>query len=145
MALPLLNLLAVTGLAWLGVVLATHYGRSPWWGFVLPIAVNVGISLLRDLTDPLAALAVCGLLTAWLLALATVDAGGLGVGGPAEPRTECGGGGAGGPDRVLRRDWPRTAVTTAVGLVWVAGWWPCDKFTGPGRSAPKTWRCRWRR
>ena len=43
-------------MAWLGVVVAGHYGRSYWWGFLLPIAVNVGISLLRDLTDPLGAL-----------------------------------------------------------------------------------------
>jgi hypothetical protein len=64
--LPGLNLLAIAGLAWLGVRLAGHHGLSGWWGFVLPLAVNDGLPLLRDLTDPLATFAVCGLLVSWL-------------------------------------------------------------------------------
>ena len=66
-ALPLLNLAAIAGLAWLGVRLAQHYGVNVWWGFVLPLAVNDGLPLLRDLTDPLATFTVCGLLASWLL------------------------------------------------------------------------------
>jgi hypothetical protein len=66
-ALPAINLAAVGGLAWLGVRLARHYGTNVWWGFVLPLAVNDGLPLLRDLTDPLATFAVCGLLAGWLL------------------------------------------------------------------------------
>src|SRR5581483_1166398 len=66
-ALPLINLAAIAGLAWLGVRLAQHYGVNLWWGFVLPLAVNDGMPLLRDLTDPLATFALCGLLTSWLL------------------------------------------------------------------------------
>jgi hypothetical protein len=65
--LPLINLLAIGGLAWLGAALAGHYGRSPWWGFVLTLAVNAGAPALRNLTDPLATLAAGGLLAAWLL------------------------------------------------------------------------------
>ena len=53
-ALPALNWAAVVVLAWLGAVLAAHYGRSPWWGFVLVLAVNVCPAALRDLTDPVA-------------------------------------------------------------------------------------------
>jgi hypothetical protein len=66
-ALPLINLAAIAGLAWMGVRLACHFGVSPWWGFVLPLAVNDGMPLLRDLTDPLATFTVCGLLASWLL------------------------------------------------------------------------------
>ena len=66
-ALPAINLAAIGGLAWLGVRLARHFGVNVWWGFVLPLAVNDGMALLRDLTDPLATFTVCGLLAAWLL------------------------------------------------------------------------------
>jgi hypothetical protein len=65
--LPAINLFAIAGLAWLGVRLAVRYGRSPWWGFLLPWAVNAGMAALRDLTDPLATLTAAGLLAAWLL------------------------------------------------------------------------------
>lgn len=64
--LPLVNLAAIGGLAWLGARLGLRQGLSPWWGFVLPLAVNAGLPILRDLTDPLAALTVFGLLAAWL-------------------------------------------------------------------------------
>jgi hypothetical protein len=66
-ALPAINLAAIAGLAWLGVRVARYFGVSVWWGFVLPLAVNDGMPLLRDLTDPLATFAVCGLLASWLL------------------------------------------------------------------------------
>jgi hypothetical protein len=66
-ALPAINLAAIAGLAWLGVRLARRFGVNPWWGFVLPLAVNDGMPLLRDLTDPLATFTVCGLLASWLL------------------------------------------------------------------------------
>jgi hypothetical protein len=65
--LPAINLLAIAGLAWLGVRLAVRYGGSPWWGFLLPLVVNAGMAALRNLTDPLATLTAAGLLTAWLL------------------------------------------------------------------------------
>jgi hypothetical protein len=65
--MPLINLAAVMGTAWLGVLLASHYGRSVWWGLLLPIAVNSVTPSLRDMTDPLATLTTVGLLTAWIL------------------------------------------------------------------------------
>jgi hypothetical protein len=66
-ALPALNWAAVVVLAWLGAVLAAHYGRSPWWGFVLVLAINVCPAALRDLTDPVAMCACCGVVAGWLL------------------------------------------------------------------------------
>jgi hypothetical protein len=65
--MPLINLAAVMAIAWLGALLATHYGRSAWWGFLLPIALNSVMPSLRNLTDPLAALTIVGLVTTWFL------------------------------------------------------------------------------
>lgn len=65
--LPGINFAAIVGLAWLGARVAVHCGRSRWYGVLLPIVLNSGMSALRDLTDPLAALAVSGMLAAWLL------------------------------------------------------------------------------
>ena len=61
-ALPAVNLMAFGALAGLGAVFATRFGRNPWWGFFLPLMVNAGTPALRDLTDPLATLALFGLL-----------------------------------------------------------------------------------
>jgi hypothetical protein len=66
-AMPLVNLLAVAGLTGLGARLALRHGWSPWWAVLLPLAVNVAMPLLRDLTDVLSTLTVCGLLVSWLL------------------------------------------------------------------------------
>jgi hypothetical protein len=66
-ALPLINLLAITGLGGLGAYLAVRQGLSPWWGVLLPLTVNVGLAALRDLTDPLSTFLVCGLLVGWLV------------------------------------------------------------------------------
>jgi hypothetical protein len=63
--LPAVNLAAIFSLGWLGGWLAQQHGLSAWWGFVLPVAVNTFLPALRDLTDPLAILTVCGLLVAW--------------------------------------------------------------------------------
>ncbi|MFN4260061.1 MAG: hypothetical protein ACK4RK_12265 [Gemmataceae bacterium] len=65
--MPLVNLLAIALMAWLGTRLARQYGMSPWWGLLLPLAVNAGLGSLRNLTDPVANCALIGLLTAWLL------------------------------------------------------------------------------
>jgi hypothetical protein len=65
--LPAINVLAAAGLAGLGARLAIHFGRGAWWGFLLPVVVNVAMLTMRDLTDPLAILGACGLVTAWLL------------------------------------------------------------------------------
>jgi hypothetical protein len=66
-AMPLVNLLAIAGLAGLGARLALRQGWSPWWAVLLPLAVNVAMPMLRDLTDVLSTLTVCGLLVSWLL------------------------------------------------------------------------------
>jgi hypothetical protein len=65
-AMPLVNLLAIAGLAWLGASLAVRQGLSPWWGVLLPLAVNAGMPTLRNLTDVVSTLAVCGLLVTWI-------------------------------------------------------------------------------
>jgi hypothetical protein len=64
--MPAVNLLALAGLAGVGTWFAVRHGRSPWWGFALPLALNAGMPALHNLTDPLSTLAVFGLLAAWL-------------------------------------------------------------------------------
>jgi hypothetical protein len=64
--MPLVNLLAIAGLAWLGARWAILQGWSGWWGCLLPLAVNAGLPALRNLTDPVSTFTVCGLLLAWL-------------------------------------------------------------------------------
>jgi hypothetical protein len=66
-AMPLVNLLAIAGLAALGGLLADRQGFSAWWGFLLPLAVCAGLPALRDLSDLVSVTALCALLTAWLL------------------------------------------------------------------------------
>lgn len=64
--MPAVNLAAIAVLTWLGSILALHYSRSASWGFLLPLALNMGLPLLHDFTDCLSTLAVFGLLTSWL-------------------------------------------------------------------------------
>ena len=64
--MPLVNLLAIAALAALGAAAARGYGLSPWWGVLLPFAVNAGMPALRNLTDVLSTLSVAALLIAWL-------------------------------------------------------------------------------
>jgi hypothetical protein len=75
-AMPALNLLAITGLAGLAAHIACRAGRSGWWGFLLPVAVNAAIPALRDLTDCFSTLAVLGLLASWLLGAPPLAFGG---------------------------------------------------------------------
>jgi hypothetical protein len=65
--MPAINVLAIAGLAALGALLARHYGLGPWWGCLLPLAVNAGLPALRDLTDVVAVLSLAGLLIGWCL------------------------------------------------------------------------------
>jgi hypothetical protein len=65
--MPAVNLAAIGGLAALGAWLALRHGLSGWWGFLLPLALNPGLPALRNLTDPLATLALVGLLGGWLV------------------------------------------------------------------------------
>jgi hypothetical protein len=64
--MPAINLAAIAGLAWLGAWTAQRHGLSPWWGFVLPLALNVCLPALRDLTDVVSTFVVFSLLIAWL-------------------------------------------------------------------------------
>jgi len=64
--MPAVNLFAVAALAGLGAVVALRHQRSAWWGFVLPLGANAGISVLHNFTDCVSCLAVFGLLAAWL-------------------------------------------------------------------------------
>jgi hypothetical protein len=65
-AMPFVNLLAIAALAALGAKMASDSGLSPWWGALLPFAVNAGMPALRNLTDVLSTLSVALLLLAWL-------------------------------------------------------------------------------
>jgi hypothetical protein len=65
--MPAVNLLAIGGLAGVGTVLARHNGLTPWWGCLLPLAVNAALPALRDLTDVVALLSLSCLLATWLL------------------------------------------------------------------------------
>jgi hypothetical protein len=64
--MPLINVLAIGALAGLGAAWCLRHGLSPWWGTLLPVALNVPMPALRDLTDVVSTFAVCGLLVAWL-------------------------------------------------------------------------------
>jgi hypothetical protein len=64
--LPLINLGAIGVLTQLCCRLARHCGRSSWWGLLLTLGLNTGMSALRDLTDPVATMAGVGLLAACL-------------------------------------------------------------------------------
>jgi hypothetical protein len=64
--MPAVNVAAAGGIAGVGAWLALRRGLSGWWGFLLPLALDVGLPSLRNLSDPVSTLAVCGLLAAWL-------------------------------------------------------------------------------
>jgi hypothetical protein len=64
--MPAVNLAAVAALAGLGAAFALAHGRSAWWGFVLTLGANAGISVLHNFTDCVSTLAVVGLMLAWL-------------------------------------------------------------------------------
>jgi hypothetical protein len=65
--MPAVNVAALAGLTASGAVFARRCGLNAWWGFVLPFAINAGMPVLRNLTEPLAMLGVFGLLGGWLL------------------------------------------------------------------------------
>jgi hypothetical protein len=65
--MPAVNLLAIAALAGVGGILALAWGRSAWWGLLLPFAVNSGSPLMHNFTDCFSNLAAFGLVAAWLL------------------------------------------------------------------------------
>jgi hypothetical protein len=60
--MPAINLAAIAGLACLAAGFALRNEMSPWWGILLPLAVNACIPALRNLTDSVSTLAVFGLM-----------------------------------------------------------------------------------
>jgi hypothetical protein len=64
--MPGVNLVVIAALAALGAWLAVRHGMSPWWGFLVPLALNPGLPALRNLTDPVSTLALFALLAAWI-------------------------------------------------------------------------------
>jgi hypothetical protein len=65
--MPAINWALIVALSGLGSWLALRHGRSPWWGFLLPLGANLGLSLLHNFTDVLSTAAVFALLAAWLV------------------------------------------------------------------------------
>jgi hypothetical protein len=65
--MPVVNVLAIAGLAWVGALIAVRYGCNSWWGMLLPLAVNAGMPALRDLTDTVGIFTLAALMTAWVL------------------------------------------------------------------------------
>jgi len=63
--MPLVNLLCIGGLTWLGAYWAKKHEQSPWWGVWLPLVTIALSPMLRNLTDPLGLTAALGLLIAW--------------------------------------------------------------------------------
>jgi hypothetical protein len=140
-AMPLVNLLAIAGLAWLGCELAGHYGRNPWWGFALPLVLNVGTAALRDLTDPLAAFTVCGMLAAWLLRWPAWQLGAWAVAAVLSREQNAAVVVLLLLESLRHRSWPKTTLLTGalvvllawVGMLkWTYGDWP----TAPGNLDP---------
>lgn len=66
-AMPLVNLLAVGGLTWAAAGYARRWGRSGWWGLLLPLALNLLVPATRNLTDVFSCAAVFAVLAGWEL------------------------------------------------------------------------------
>ncbi len=63
--MPIINLLIIAAIAFLGCRFACRYGMSPWWGCAFPAALNLGLPAQHNLTDPLGTLGVAWLIWAW--------------------------------------------------------------------------------
>ncbi len=134
--MPLLNLLATCGLAWLGAKFATHYGRSAWWGFLLPIAVNAIQPSLRNMTDPLSAMTVMGVLCAWMLRWPAVHLALWGMMAVLTREQNLAVVLVAGFGSLLDRDWRRVAASSAVvaiATIWIGFLWAV--YGHPPRAA----------
>jgi hypothetical protein len=65
--MPAINLASIAAMTWLAAVFALRNGMNPWWGLILPLAVNACIPAMRNLTDLVSTLAVFGLMVGWLM------------------------------------------------------------------------------
>jgi hypothetical protein len=135
-ALPLLNLIAFMGICWLGCLLAIHFGRGPWWGFLLPVAINAIMPAFRDLTDPLAALAIVGLLASWLMAWPTWLLVGWGVACVLSREQNIAMVLIVGLESLLTRQWRRSVGLAAVAAVWTAWMLTLHRLYGSWPSGP---------
>jgi len=64
--MPAVNFTAIVVLSALGAFLALRCGQNPWWGFVLPLGANLGISLPGTFEAPKAPVYVDGKLSTTL-------------------------------------------------------------------------------
>jgi hypothetical protein len=119
--LPALNLAAIAAVSWFGAVLARHYVRSVWWGFALPLILGIGMPVLRDLTDPVSAAAICGLLCAYLLEWSIVPLGLWAAAAMLSREQNAALVAAILLDALLRRRWGSAVILTAA-VVGFAGW-----------------------
>jgi hypothetical protein len=119
--LPALNLAAIVLVSWCGARIARHYGRSPWWGFALPLILSLGMPALRDLTDPVSAATICALLCAYLLEWSVVPLGLWAAAAVLSREQNAALVAMLLFDSLLRGRWGRAATMTAV-LVGFAGW-----------------------
>jgi hypothetical protein len=63
--MPAVNLAVIGGLTLGGARYAVRHRLSAWWGLTLPLALNVLLPVVRDLTDVTAYLTAFALLAAW--------------------------------------------------------------------------------
>jgi hypothetical protein len=120
-AMPLLNLVAIMMLTWLGARIAAHFGRSGWWGLLLSVGVNAFLPALRDLTDPLAATTAVGLIASWLLRWPTWTLIAWGVAAVLSREQNIVIVMIVGLDALRQRDFPRAAGIGLIAAIWV-GW-----------------------
>lgn len=64
-AMPIINLLMMVVLTWLGAVYSQRWNQSAWWGLLLPITLNALVPATRNLTDLVSFVAVFVLLMGW--------------------------------------------------------------------------------
>jgi len=118
--MPLVNLLATMVTTWFGVKFALHHQRSAWWGLLLPIAVNVLLPGLRNMTDPVSMTTTVGMLVSWRLRWPTWVLMGWGIAAVLSREQNIAivviviG------DAILNRDYRRTAAMAVASAVWVA-------------------------
>jgi hypothetical protein len=119
--MPLLNLLATCGLAWLGARFAYAHGRSAWWGFLLPLAVNAVMPGLRNLTDSWSAFATMGVMIAWFLRWSSLSLAGWAIMAALTREQNLAIVAALGLAAIMERDWRRVAALGTAVLI-AAGW-----------------------
>jgi len=119
--MPLLNLIATMVTTWLGTKFALHHGRSRWWGLLLPIATDVYVPCLRNLTDPLSMTTVVGVIVSWNLRWPTWSLLAFGVASVLNREQNIAIVALIFLETVLERDRRRALAMVTAGAVWI-GW-----------------------